>query len=132
VKKPPLHTFTGNHPVGSLTRSDLQPDTFLFGYRNGTPPENAVSLTMPVRVDQYDSMSGLLPIFEMNLPEGALRERLRLQFAKTIPEFDDLDLLQIVGTSQIGRLLFGVNYLDRSATIILAGVMGFDSAISLG
>lgn len=108
MKKPPLHAFTGNQPVGSLTRSDLEPDTILFGYRNGTPPENAVSLTMPVRADQYDSMSGLLPIFEMNLPEGALRERLRLQFAKTIPEFDDLDLLQIVGTSQIGRLRYSL------------------------
>ena len=108
MKKPPLHTFTCNRPVGSLTRSDLELDTFLFGYRNGTPPENAVSLTMPVRADQYDSISGLLPIFEMNLPEGALRERLRLQFAKTIPEFDDLDLLQIVGTSQIGRLRYSL------------------------
>ena len=28
--------------------------------------------------------------------------------------------------------MFGVNYLDRSATIILAGVMGFGSATSLG
>ena len=39
---------------------------------------------------------------------GALRERLRLQFAKTIPEFDDLDLLQIVGSSQIGRLRYSL------------------------
>jgi len=92
----------------SLTRSDVEPDTILFGYREGAKPENAVSLTMPVRADQYDSMAGLLPLFEMNLPEGALRERLRLQFAKTIPEFDDLDLLQIVGTSQIGRLRYSL------------------------
>lgn len=63
---------------------------------------------MPVRADQYDSMAGLLPLFEMNLPEGALRERLRLQFAKTIPEFDDLDLLQIIVTSQIGRLRYSL------------------------
>lgn len=108
MKKPPLHVFTANRTVGSLARSDLEADTFLFGYRDGTPPEDAVSLTMPVRADQYDSMAGLLPLFEMNLPEGALRERLRLQFAKTIPEFDDLDLLQIVGTSQIGRLRYSV------------------------
>jgi serine/threonine-protein kinase HipA len=53
-------------------------------------------------------MAGLLPIFEMNLPEGALRERLRLQFAKAVPEFDDLDLLQIVGSSQIGRLCYSL------------------------
>jgi serine/threonine-protein kinase HipA len=108
VKKPPLHVLTANVVVGSLRRSDIEPDTILFGYREGAKPENAVSLTMPVRADQYDSMAGLLPLFEMNLPEGALRQRLRLQFAKTIPEFDDLDLLQIVGTSQIGRLRYSL------------------------
>jgi serine/threonine-protein kinase HipA len=106
VKKPPLNVFVGRIPVGALVRSDVEEDTILFGYRDATPAEHAVSLSMPVRVDQYDAMSGLLPIFEMNLPEGALRERLRLQFAKTIPEFDDLDLLQIVGSSQIGRLRY--------------------------
>ena len=91
-----------------MTRSDVEPDTILFGYRADVRFESAVSLTMPVRADQYDSMAGLLPLFEMNLPEGALRERLRLQFAKTIPEFDDLDLLQIVGASQIGRLRYSL------------------------
>src|SRR5438270_6441318 len=45
----------------------------------------------------------------MNLPEGALKERLRLQFAKAIPEFDDLDLLNIVGSSQIGPLRYSQN-----------------------
>ena len=106
MKKPPLHVFTGLRPVGSLTRSDREEGTILFGYRPDNSPEHAVSVTMPVRADQYDSMGGLLPIFEMNLPEGALRERLRMQFAKTIPEFDDLDLLSIVGSSQIGRLRY--------------------------
>jgi len=108
VKKQPLNVFTGSAAAGSLTRSDVEEDTILFGYRAGAKPEHAVSLTMPLRADQYDAMAGLLPIFEMNLPEGALRERLRLQFAKVIPEFDDLDLLQIVGTSQIGRLRYSL------------------------
>ncbi len=49
---------------------------------------------------------GLTPIFEMNLPEGALRERLRLTFAKTTGSFSDFDLLSIVGRSQIGRLRY--------------------------
>jgi serine/threonine-protein kinase HipA len=106
VKKPPLQVFTSSVLRGSLNRSDREPDTILFSYRQGTPSEDAVSVTMPVRADQYDSMGGLLPIFEMNLPEGALNERLRMQFAKTIPEFDDLDLLSIVGSSQIGRLRY--------------------------
>jgi serine/threonine protein kinase HipA of HipAB toxin-antitoxin module len=51
-------------------------------------------------------MNGLMPIFEMNLPEGALLERLRMQFAKIIPNFDSLDLLAVVGQSQIGRLRY--------------------------
>jgi serine/threonine-protein kinase HipA len=106
VKKPPLHVFAGSRLAGSLTHSDRELDTILFDYRQGARTEDAVSVTMPVRADQYDSMAGLLPIFEMNLPEGALKERLRLQFAKTIPEFDDLDLLSIVGSSQIGRLRY--------------------------
>lgn len=109
MKKSPLNVFAGQDPVGRLARSDVEEDTILFGYRDGTAAESAVSITMPVRVDQYDSMAGLLPIFEMNLPEGALKERLRLQFAKTIPEFDDLDLLSIVGSSQIGRLRYSRN-----------------------
>lgn len=106
MKKAALHVHAGRTAVGLLAHSAVEPDTFLFGYRPATEAAGAVSLTMPVRVDQYDAMSGLLPIFEMNLPEGALKERLRLQFAKAIPEFDDLDLLQIVGSSQIGRLRY--------------------------
>ena len=106
MKKPALNVFAAEQAVGRLVRSDVEDDTILFGYREGTSAANAVSLTMPIRADQYDAMAGLLPIFDMNLPEGALRERLRLQFAKAIPEFDDLDLLGIVGSSQIGRLRY--------------------------
>jgi serine/threonine-protein kinase HipA len=106
VRKPPVNVFVAAAPVGRLVRSDVEEDTLLFGYGDAIPTPSAVSLTMPIRSDQYDSMGGLLPIFEMNLPEGVLRERLRLQFAKAIPEFDDLDLLQIVGSSQIGRLRY--------------------------
>ena len=106
MKKPPLNVFAERSPVGALRRSDIEEATFLFGYREACPAEHAVSLTMPIRADQYDSMSGLLPVFEMNLPEGVLKDRLRRQLAKAIPEFDDLDLLQIVGTSQIGRLRY--------------------------
>jgi len=106
VKKNGLNVFAGNAAAGRLERSDREPDTLLFTYGEHSPPEQAVSLTMPVRADQYDASGGLLPVFEMNLPEGALRERLRLRFAKAIPEFDDLDLLTIVGASQIGRLRY--------------------------
>jgi serine/threonine-protein kinase HipA len=42
----------------------------------------------------------------MNLPEGVLRERLRLAFAKTMDNFDDLALLELVGSSQMGRIRY--------------------------
>ncbi len=73
----------------------------------------AVSLTMPVRLASWNTPFGLAPIFEMNLPEGSLREHLRLAFAKATGSFDDLDILSIVGRSQIGRL----RYTAESATL---------------
>ena len=105
---PNLDVFADGHPAGTLARSDLEEEAYLFGYAEGCRKEDAVSLTMPVVRDQYDSMNGLLPIFEMNLPEGALLERLRNQFAKVIPHFDSMNLLAIVGQSQIGRLRHAV------------------------
>jgi serine/threonine-protein kinase HipA len=42
----------------------------------------------------------------MNLPEGVLRERLRLAFAKATGTFDEFNLLAIVGRSQVGRIRF--------------------------
>jgi serine/threonine-protein kinase HipA len=77
-----------------------------FAYLPGTPGERAVSLTMPVRLPSWSVPYGLAPIFEMNLPEGFLRERLRLAFAKATGTFDEFDLLSIVGRSQIGRIRY--------------------------
>jgi serine/threonine-protein kinase HipA len=67
-------------------------------------------MTMPIRVQSWDTSRGLAPIFDMNLPEGALRERLLRRFAKATGAFDELELLTIVGRSQIGRLRYtGMN-----------------------
>src|SRR6202043_1561662 len=66
----------------------------------------AGSVTMPVRLASWDVRLGVAPIFEMNLPEGVLRERLRLAFAKATGTFDDFDLLAIVGRSQVGRIRY--------------------------
>src|ERR1700687_4086438 len=77
-----------------------------FAYLPETVPQRAVSVTMPVRLPSWDVPFGLPPIFEMNLPEGALRERLRLAFAKATGTFDDFDLLAIVGRSQVGRIRY--------------------------
>lgn len=61
---------------------------------------------MPVVRDPYDATSIVHSIFEMNLPEGALLERLRLLFAKIVPNLDSLGLVSIIGPSQVGRLRF--------------------------
>src|SRR5580692_4133030 len=77
-----------------------------FAYLPETAPQRAVSVTMPVRLPSWGVPFGLPPIFEMNLPEGALRERLRLAFAKATGTFDDFDLLSVVGRSQVGRIRY--------------------------
>ncbi|HEX3745787.1 MAG TPA: type II toxin-antitoxin system HipA family toxin [Bryobacteraceae bacterium] len=77
-----------------------------FAYLPDRPASRGVSVTMPVRLPSWNTAFGLLPIFEMNLPEGFLRERLRLVFAKATGAFDDLDLLSVVGRSQVGRIRY--------------------------
>jgi serine/threonine-protein kinase HipA len=77
-----------------------------FAYDPKAEAERAVSITMPVRVASWDVEYGLHPIFEMNMPEGVLREQLRASFAKALGAFDEFDLLSIVGRSQLGRLRY--------------------------
>ena len=99
-----LAIFVQGQPCGTLGRSAVRPHTYVFGYHPTTPATHAVSLTMPVMADQYGYQQGIHPIFQMNLPEGELRELLRNRFQKTVQHFDDLALLGIVGHSQIGRI----------------------------
>jgi serine/threonine-protein kinase HipA len=99
-----LRVWAASHPVGILDRH--QRHGTAFSYREGTPQELAVSITMPPRTASWNWPAGLLPIFQMNVPEGEMRERLRRMFAKATGTFDDLDLLGIVGRSQIGRLRY--------------------------
>lgn len=77
-----------------------------FAYASRLAAEHGISVTIPVRVASWDAPYGLSPIFEMNLPEGVLRERLRLAFAKATGTFDEFDLLSVVGRSQVGRLRY--------------------------
>lgn len=99
-----LDIFAGQERVGVLGRSELQARTYLFNYLPQAQEPQAISLTMPVLPDQYSFQHGVHPIFQMNLPEGELREMLRNSFQKTLQHFDDLSLLGIVGHSQIGRV----------------------------
>ena len=99
-----IKVWTDGAEAGLLDRSNERDSTFL--YMPEAPPARAVSVTMPVRLASWDMSFGLAPIFEMNLPEGVLRERLRLAFAKATGTFDDFNLLGIVGRSQVGRIRY--------------------------
>ena len=99
-----IKVWTSGAEAGRLDR--FGPRGSVFAYSPDAGAGRAVSLTMPVRLASWDTQFGLTPIFEMNLPEGALRERLRLAFAKATGSFDDLDMLGIVGRSQVGRLRY--------------------------
>ena len=99
-----IKVWTDNAEAGLLDRQGQRGSTFL--YMPGVAAERAVSVTMPVRLPSWTTSFGLPPIFEMNLPEGVLRERLRLTFAKATGTFDEFDLLSVVGRSQVGRIRY--------------------------
>src|SRR5579862_9572875 len=99
-----IKVWTDAAEAGLLDRHGERGST--FAYLPETPEARAVSVTMPVRLPSWSVPFGLPPIFEMNLPEGVLRERLRLAFAKATGTFDEFDLLSIVGRSQVGRIRY--------------------------
>src|SRR6266481_4068911 len=99
-----IKVWTDAAEAGLLDRHGDRGST--FAYLPAAPPARAVSVTMPVRLESWSAPFGLLPVFEMNLPEGVLRERLRLAFAKATGTFDEFDLLSIVGRSQVGRIRY--------------------------
>jgi serine/threonine-protein kinase HipA len=87
--------WTDGLPAGVIDRFESRGST--FAYDPGLDQEREVSLTVPFRTASWNSLIRLAPIFEMNLPEGVVRERLRLAFAKATGSFDDIDLLTVVG-----------------------------------
>jgi serine/threonine-protein kinase HipA len=99
-----IKVWTDAAEAGLLDRHGQRGST--FAYLPGAPAARAVSITMPVRLPSWSVPFGLPPIFEMNLPEGFLRERLRLAFAKATGAFDEFDLLSVVGRSQVGRIRY--------------------------
>jgi serine/threonine-protein kinase HipA len=102
-----LKVYVDAQLAGRLFKPESNPQQFHFAYREHCPVPSAVSLTMPVVNEHYVSdYKALHPVFDMNLPEGALHDRLRKEFSKVIPHFDALSMLKIVGKSQIGRLRF--------------------------
>jgi serine/threonine-protein kinase HipA len=95
-----LDTYTPEGFAGTLSR---ERQGYVFAYDPKASAEVAISLTMPVRAKSYDRQT-LHPIFQMNLPEGYLLERLRQRLAKTVG-MDPMLLLSLLGgDASIGRV----------------------------
>lgn len=104
-----LNVWVAKNVVGALDHRAEDSIGYDFAYRPLSVPGLDVSLTMPYSLESYPYKNGLHPIFQMNLPEGRLRESLERNFRKHSQNFDDLGLLEVIGCSQIGRLRFSNN-----------------------
>ena len=90
-------------PEGNSGRIFTSAEDFLFRYDEDALPAMAISLSMPVRPDEFRRRD-LHPIFQMNLPEGYVLEQLRNRLAKTV-NVDPMLLLALSGSSSpIGRV----------------------------
>ncbi len=96
-----INIYTNTKQAGILAKEG---EKHIFSYNpDATIP---VSVTMPPRIESWLS-NDLHPIFQMNLPEGALKATINERFAK-IRRMDDLGLLELVGPHVIGRVKYGL------------------------
>lgn len=75
-----LDVYVQGQRVGVLDQTGIT--SFVFTYLPDTAKELAVSLLMPPRTESWTSPF-LFPVFQVSLPEGALRQTLERFFAKT-------------------------------------------------
>lgn len=118
--------------VGALGRGQSRIDS-VFTYAQNALEENAVSLTMPARLESYTWERGVPPVFEMNLPEGSLRDELVRRFSKAVRGFDDFAMLAIVGPHQLGRvgIANALSANERPPETSLADILVHDGAQGL-
>ena len=93
-----MKVFVNSEEVGQLYKEEK----YVFNY--STDAKDIISLTMPIRSESWTSTS-LHPIFQMNMPEGALREAIKNHFSK-IEKMDDMGLLKIIGPYVLGCVKF--------------------------
>jgi serine/threonine-protein kinase HipA len=118
--------------AGTLGRSGENHHDSVFSYHSAVAEENAVSLTMPVRLESYKWEYGIHPLFEMHIPEGHLKNELVRRFSKTVRGFDDFALLGIVGPHQLGRLSIAHDLRDEPLPgIKLSELLVYDGAKDL-
>lgn len=94
-----LKVFINTKECGKLIYESAQ---YIFNYSDNA--EEVVSLTMPIRSASWTNKV-LHPVFQMNMPEGALREAIKNSFAK-IEKMDDMGFLKVIGPYVLGRVKF--------------------------
>ena len=99
MKEDSVKVYINTTLCGDLVYEDEQ---YVFNYKDAAT--SVVSLTMPIRKSSWNSKR-LHPIFEMNMPEGALREAIKNHFAK-IQNMDDINFLKLIGPYMLGRVKF--------------------------
>lgn len=99
MKERNLKVFVNQIPSGHLSYEN---DLYVFNYEEGC--RDMVSLTMPIRNQSWTDKK-LHPIFQMNMPEGALKDAIREQFSK-IRKMDDIGFLELIGSYMLGRIKF--------------------------
>lgn len=96
-----LDVYTNGTRQGILAK-----DGTVYDFTYQTPSE-LVSLIMPMTKLNWQSLPGVLhPTFQMNLPEGALKAKIKEYFGK-VTTMDDMGLLGLIGPHMLGRIKFG-------------------------
>ncbi|OPA98308.1 phosphatidylinositol kinase [Pseudomonas fluorescens] len=127
-----LYIGVGGVAAGALGRGQENRRDSIFSYNDTVAEENAVSLTMPVRLESYNWEYGIHPLFEMNIPEGHLKDELVRRFSKSVRGFDDFALLGIVGPHQLGRISVAHDAGDGSLPEVkLSELLVYDGAKDL-
>ncbi|MGE5492607.1 MAG: type II toxin-antitoxin system HipA family toxin [Actinomycetota bacterium] len=96
-----LDVYVCDRKVGRL--SSIGDGGYAFTYLPDVPPDNFVSLTMPVQAASHVWKRGLPPVFLMNLPEGYKKDLLREQLGGQAAVTDE-NLLALTGHRTIGRV----------------------------
>jgi len=94
-----LGVFINNSNVGALSEENQK---YVFSY--DVKAQSVVSVTMPIRRESWTD-TRVHPIFQMNLPEGALKEAIANSFGK-YRKMDQMGFLEVIGTHVLGRVKF--------------------------
>lgn len=112
MSRAPLDVYVAGQMVGTLAEEAGQ---YVFTYLPAVPPENLVSLLMPVRAESY-VWPRLHPFFQMNLPEG-IKKDIMIRHLGPHADVSDFGLLALTGANTIGRVQVVPHGATPSATV---------------